>query len=113
MANPYEVVYIFDSVLEETAINDKLNKFHSLVQVQDAEAPTVDHWGKRTLAYPLGNKDTGYYVVARFQAEPTALPEFERALKLEDGLLRHLIVLNDGPQPVPPSATKSDEEDDE
>ena len=97
MANPYEVVYIFDSVLEEAAINDKLNRFHSLVQAADAEGPSVDHWGKRTLAYPLGNKDTGYYVVARFQAEPTALPEFERALKLDDGLLRHLIVLNDGP----------------
>ncbi len=113
MANPYEVVYIFDSVLEEAAINEKLDRFHSLVQVPDSGTPSVDHWGKRTLAYPVANRDTGYYVVARFQAEAAALPEFERALKLDDGLLRHLIVLNDGPQPVPPSATKSDEEDDE
>jgi small subunit ribosomal protein S6 len=113
MANPYEVVYIFDSALEEQAINERLDRFHSLVRVDGAEAPIVDHWGKRTLAYPVRGKETGYYVVARFLAEPTALPEFERALKLEEGLLRHLIVLNDGPQPVPASATKSDEEDDE
>jgi small subunit ribosomal protein S6 len=113
MANPYEVVYIFDSTLEEEAINERLNKFHTLVRTDGAEAPTLDHWGKRTLAYPVRGKETGYYVVARLMAEPTALPEFERALKLEEGLLRHLIVLNDGPQPVPPSATKSDEEDDE
>jgi small subunit ribosomal protein S6 len=113
MANPYEVVYIFDSVLEEAAINEKLDRFHSLAQAAGTDAPVVDHWGKRTLAYPVRNKDTGYYVVSRFHAEPTAMPEFERALKLDDGLLRHLIVLNDGPQPVPASATKSDEEDDE
>ena len=113
MANPYEVVYIFDSVLEEAAINDKLDRFHSLVKVDGAEAPTVEHWGKRTLAYPVRNKDTGYYVIARFMAEPSALPEFERALKLDEGLVRHLVVLNDGPQPVPATATKSDEEDDE
>jgi small subunit ribosomal protein S6 len=113
MANPYEVVFIFDSVLEEAAINEKLDRFHSLVRVEGADAPAVDHWGKRTLAYPVGGKDTGYYVVTRFRAEPTALPEFERALKLDESLLRHLIVLNDGPQPVPASATKSDEEDDE
>ena len=113
MANPYEVVYIFDSVLEEGTINEKLDRFHSLVKVDGAEAPTVEHWGKRTLAYPVRNKDTGYYVVARFMAEPSALPEFERALKLDEGLVRHLVVLNDGPQPVPATATKSDEEDDE
>ena len=113
MANPYEVVYIFDSVLEEGAINEKLDRFHSLVKVDGAAAPTVEHWGKRTLAYPVRNKDTGYYVVARFMAEASALPEFERALKLDEGLVRHLVVLNDGPQPVPATATKSDEEDDE
>ena len=113
MANPYEVVYIFDSVLEEGAINEKLDRFHSLVKVDGADAPTVEHWGKRTFAYPVRNKDTGYYVVARFMAEASALPEFERALKLDEGLVRHLVVLNDGPQPVPATATKSDEEDDE
>ena len=42
-----------------------------------------------------------------------AVPEFERAVKLDEGVLRFLIVTNEGPQPVPPSADKGDGEDDE
>jgi ribosomal protein S6 len=51
--------------------------------------------------------------VAKFDAETTALPEFERAIKLEDAVLRHLVVVSEGAQPVPVTAGKSDEEDDE
>ncbi len=113
MTRQYEVVYIFESALEETAINERLERFHSLIQKQGAEAPQISHWGKRTLAYPIKKHETGYYVIAKFDADATALPEFERAIKLDDGVLRFLVVVNEGAQPVPVSAGKSDEEDDE
>src|SRR4026208_1424116 len=79
MARPYEVVYIFDPALDEETINQKLTHFHSLVQVPGADAPQLNHWGKRTLSYPIRKRDTGYYVVANFAAEGASLPEFERA----------------------------------
>ena len=113
MTRQYEVVYIFDSVLEEAAINERLARFHALIQVPETEAPQVNHWGKRSLAYPIKKHETGYYVVARFDAEPTALPEFERAIKLDEGVLRFLVVVSEGAQPVPVTAGKTDEEDDE
>ena len=113
MTRQYEVVYIFDSALEEPAINERLARYHTLIQQPGAEAPQISHWGKRTLAYPIKRHETGYYVVAKFDAEPTALPEFERAIKLDEGVLRFLVVVNEGAQPVPVTAGKSDEEDDE
>ena len=113
MTRQYEVVYIFDSALEEAAINERLARFHALIQVPEAEAPQVNHWGQRSLAYPIKKHETGYYVVAKFDAEPTALPEFERAIKLDEGVMRFLVVVNEGAQPVPVTAGKSDEEDDE
>jgi small subunit ribosomal protein S6 len=113
MTRQYEVVYIFDSALEETAINERLTRFNSLIQKEGIEPPQVSHWGKRTLAYPVKKHETGYYVVAKFDAEATALPEFERAIKLDEGVLRFLVVVSEGAQPVPVTAGKSDEEDDE
>jgi small subunit ribosomal protein S6 len=77
MTRQYEVVYIFDSALEETAITERLARFHTLIQQDGAEPPQVSQWGKRTLAYPIKKHDTGYYVVAKFEADATALPEFE------------------------------------
>ena len=114
MARPYEVVYIFDPALDEETINQKLSHFHSLVQSPGADAPQLNHWGKRTLSYPIRKRDTGYYVVATFAAEGTALPEFERAIKLDEGVIRHLVVLNDEP-PTPAQAApaKTDYEEEE
>ncbi|MEO8636284.1 MAG: 30S ribosomal protein S6 [Gemmatimonadales bacterium] len=114
MARPYEAVYIFDSALEETAITEKLNRFHALIQQPGDESATLTHWGKRTLAYPIKRRETGYYVVAAFKALPAQLPEFERAIKLDDGVLRFLVVADE--HDYTPSRDTTDrklEEDDE
>jgi len=113
MANPYEMVYIFDPALDEETINQKLQTLHSLVRLEGRE-PVFNHWGKRTLTYSIRKNDTGYYVVANFDAEPAALPEFERAIKLDEGVIRYLLVLNDEPptpaQAVPVRADYEEEE---
>ena len=111
MTRSYEAVYIFDSVLEEDAINEKLDRFHALVPQTGEGVIDVSHWGRRTLAYPLAGKETGYYVVAKFDAASEMLPEFERALKLDDSVLRHLIVLNEGAQIAPTPTAKDGEEE--
>jgi len=92
----YEVVYILDPALEETAVDTKLEKFHALATSQGGEVAAVDHWGIRQLAYVVKKQRNGYYVVAQFTAAVEALPEFERLLKLDDEVLRYLLVLNEG-----------------
>jgi small subunit ribosomal protein S6 len=93
MVRPYEAVYIFDSALEDAAITERLDRYAALLG--NPADITVDHWGRRQLAYPISRKEQGYYVVARFGADATVLPEFERALKLDDGLLRYLLTVHD------------------
>ena len=119
MTRPYEAVYILDSTLEETAINEKLARFQALLG--NPADLTVDHWGRRQLAYQIGRKDTGYYVVSRFNADPAVLPEFERALKLDEGVVRYLLSLHERETGAPPmseeemaaAARRHDDDDDE
>jgi small subunit ribosomal protein S6 len=114
MTRKYEVVYIFDSALEEAQVNERLDRFHALLKSPANAEPAVssNHWGKRTLAYPVKGKEVGYYVVTQFESEPPVLPEFERAIKLDDGVLRYLVVLNEGeaPRPVRVPTSEDDEE---
>ena len=86
---------------------------HRVGRQQGGEPPQVSHWGKRTLAYPIRKHETGYYVVAKFETEGSLLPEFERAIKLDEGVLRFLVVVNEGAQPVPVSTGRPEEEDEE
>lgn len=121
MNRDYEVVYIFDSKLEESQINEKLDRFHALLTGSNgkAEITAVDHWGRRELAYPIEKRPNGYYVVVQFTGDGAGLPEMERLLKLDEDVLRYLIVVNEG---VPTAAmsiatreprSEDDEDEDE
>lgn len=115
----YEVVYIFDSALPDESVNEKLERYHGLLTAaEEAEITAVDDWGKRQLAYPIGGKPNGHYVVAQLRTATDALPEFERALKLDEGVLRYLIVLHEGEPTTPMTLStreprESEDEDDE
>ncbi len=120
MSRNYEAVYIFDSALEDAAIAEKIAKHHALLGL--AEPATLDHWGRRQLAYKIKNKETGYYVVARFSAEGKVLPEFERSLKLDECVIRYLISVHEHELGAPPMteeqlaarrARDGDDDDDE
>jgi small subunit ribosomal protein S6 len=92
----YEVVYILDPALDESAVNSKLEKLHELATSMGGEVGAIDHWGTRQLAYPVNKQSSGYYVVAQFSAAAEALPEYERLLKLDGEVMRYLLVLNEG-----------------
>jgi small subunit ribosomal protein S6 len=114
----YEAVYIFDSALEDTAIAEKLAHHHGLLKI--AQEPSIEHWGRRQLAYPIKKRESGYYAIAQFElTDTTVLPEFERALKLDEGVLRYLISLHERELGAPPMAEeqlarrKDDDEDED
>ena len=114
MTRRYETVYIFDSALEEAAINDKLTRFHNLLTKEGKGTVTnVSHWGKRTMTYKIKKKDVGYYVVAEFQAAGDLLPEYERAVKLDEGVLRYMTVeaAREQPKPVVTPAVGAEEDE--
>ena len=114
----YEAVYIFDSALEDDAIGEKLAKHHALLSASGDIA--LEHWGRRQLAYEIKKRENGYYVIATFTLDDVSvLPEFERALKLDEGVLRYLISLHERELGAPPMSEeelarrKAAEDDDE
>ena len=60
-------------------------------------------------------------MIARFDAEAGVLPEYERALKLDDGVVRYLITLHENEVGAPPMSEeemaaarrRSDDDEDE
>lgn len=110
----YEVVYIFDSQLTDEQVGERIERYHELLTRDGGEVTAIDHWGRRPLAYPIAKRPNGNYVVAQFQTAQEALPEFERILKLDEGLLRYLVVLHEGEPTAPMSlATRQPRKDDE
>ena len=91
--NMYELTYIIDTALEETARKELIEKFSSLITANGGEIEKVDEtWGKRRLAYAINDKVEGYYVLVTMKA-PTDLPrEIERTMGINENILRCLII---------------------
>ncbi len=93
MMNRYEMIYIIDTGLEETARKELIEKVSALITNNGGEIEKVDEtWGKRRLAYAIDYKTEGWYVLVNFKA-PAELPrELERNLQINENILRHLVV---------------------
>ena len=114
----YEAVYIFDSALEDPQIAEKIEKYHGLLSA--AGDISLEHWGRRQLAYPIAQRENGYYVIAQFTLDDVkVLPEFERALKLDEAVVRYLVSLHEHELGAPPmteeemARRKAEDDDDE
>ena len=91
--NRYEMIYIIDTGLEETARKELIEKVSALITANGGEIEKVDEtWGKRRLAYAIDYKTEGWYVLVHFQASPELPRELERNLQINENILRYLVV---------------------
>ena len=91
--NRYEMIYIIDAGLEDSARKELIEKVSALIEGNGGEIEKVDEtWGKRRLAYAIDYKTEGWYVLVNFKA-PVELPrELERNLQINENVLRYLVI---------------------
>ena len=87
----YEVMYIIKPV-EDEVIDGVIAKFEKLLTDNGATVEKTDRWGKKHLAYLIQDLSEGYYVLVNFKAEPAAVKELDRVMKITDEVLRHMII---------------------
>ena len=91
--NRYELTYIIDATLEDTARKELIEKVSALIVANGGEVEKVDEtWGKRRLAYAIDHKNEGYYVLVTMTAPGAAIGELERNMRINDSILRYLTV---------------------
>jgi small subunit ribosomal protein S6 len=88
----YELVVIFDPSLKEEDIEKQLSKITSLLEKEECKVTDIDKWGSRRLAYPIKKQENGYYVIVYFNGNSDIIKELDRVNKINDKVLRHLIV---------------------
>ena len=92
--NNYEVMYIVKPV-EEEAFDAIVKKFDDLLVANGATVEKSDKLGKKHLAYEIQDLKEGLYVLTTFSAEPKAVKELDRVMKITEEILRHMIIKKD------------------
>lgn len=97
----YEMVYIVRPDLEPDAVQAVADRVGQRVAEQGGSIEFAEVLGKRRLVYPLRKFREGIYVLTRFTVESARVPELKRVTRIMDEVMRALIVVAEGPMPVP------------
>ncbi len=88
----YEIMVIFDASLDDEAIEKEYGKITSVIEQGKGTITDSVKWGNRKLAYPIRHQENGYYYIIDFSADEKIINEIDRLNKINDKILRHLIV---------------------
>ncbi|MFB4163627.1 30S ribosomal protein S6 [Alteribacillus sp. JSM 102045] len=88
----YEVLYIIHPGVDENGIKETIEHYNNVLTNNGAEIEKVEEMGKRRLAYEINDLKDGYYVVVYTKADAEATNEFDRLVKMDDNVIRHIVV---------------------
>lgn len=91
----YEVMYILKADLDDAARKDAMDKLAAIITDNGGKVENTDEsMGLRDLAYPIKDQTKGYYVVLKADMDNVAINEFNRLVRINPVVLRHLIVVD-------------------
>jgi small subunit ribosomal protein S6 len=91
----YELIFILKAELPEAEMEARVERVREILGAHDGEITQENHWGMRRLAYEIEYESRGNYMFLRFRSEGTAVAELDKFLRLDDQVLRHLIVVDE------------------
>lgn len=95
MLRPYELMYLVQPGADEERLNAIAERVQQAITGSGGSIEKAGVIGRRRLAYSIGPHRDGIYAVVEFQLEPAGAREIERTLKLQEDVLRHLLVRRD------------------
>jgi len=96
----YELTLVVDPDLTSEKQKDQLAKIKKIITLLKGAVKKTTEWGKRELAYPIKKKNMGYYFLWEIELPEKNLGEFYRKIKLEEGIMRYLLVKKEERRPV-------------
>lgn len=88
----YELVLILNTSLAKDEQEKILVKIKKIIEDIDGKVGETNEWGKRGLTYPVKKQKEGIYFLLTLELPGKEAKGVEEKLKLEEAVLRHLLV---------------------
>lgn len=91
-ARSYELIFLVDAGLPKDDLNSLIEKVQNFLEQREGVVENVRVSDVRRLAYTIKKRTHGVYVVFNFWLKPNLVTELERMLRLEERVLRHMVI---------------------
>ena len=89
----YEIMYILTATLDDEARKAEISKLQGILDENKVSVIDTKEWGLCDFAYPIKKQLKGYYVILTVNGGIEGIREFERLVRLDNNVLRHLITV--------------------
>ena len=88
----YELLFCVAPSIDEESRAAVMKRIETTIAEGEGTVDNVDNWGKRKLAYEIDGLTDGDYTLIDFHADPANVAELDRVLRINDAVVRHMIV---------------------
>jgi len=95
MDKKYELVCIIDPQVGDGGFDPIIEKYQGQLEGQGGQMVNLDKWGMRKLAFTsvsMKRRQQGFYVCYQFTAPPGDFEAVQHELKLDEDILRYLLI---------------------
>ena len=90
--NQYETVFILTPVLSDEQMKETVAKFKNVLTEKGAEMLNEETWGLKKLAYTIQKKNSGFYCLFEYKAEPEVIKTLETSFRRDEKVVRFMTV---------------------
>ncbi len=88
----FETLLLLSPELAGDARTVVLDGFKAIIEREGGKLLLEDVWGMRDLAYPVQKHMRGFYVRFEYAAPPALIAEFERNIRITEGVFKFVTV---------------------
>jgi len=97
----YESVTILKPQLNDNEVAALVEKIKGLISADKGEVVAEEKLGRRRLTHEIKKNREGFYLYLRFKAEPSFVKKFNDTLKLNNSVLRNIVMSYEEPKNKP------------
>jgi small subunit ribosomal protein S6 len=88
----YETMYILRPDLPDQEADAAIAKYQEFLVQQESEEITIQHRGRRRLAYDIKGHREGIYIQVNYLAVPKTIESLEKSMRLADDVIRYMTI---------------------
>lgn len=98
--NTYELMLIINPQLTDAEVGEAVEKAKKILTDEKGEVLAEDRLGRKKFSHNVGKNRDGFYVYMKVKATPESVKTINHSLKLQETVLRALMMKATVEQPV-------------
>ena len=88
----YENTLVAKQDLAEAELKKIREKYTDVIEKSSGKVIKIEDWGLLNLSNKIKNYKKGFFIHYKFEGNANTLTEFKKKIKIDNSILRHLIV---------------------